>query len=133
MAISTLTPVLLRANLSDSVLKEYEIVAARTGKPVEQVMSETLTRFASFEAVKPIILSDEERRTVESAVGRNISTSAELVRAVTRALAVTVEGTEVPISQYLMDRLRSRCIGADFEPFLRKTIKELLEGFAGLR
>jgi hypothetical protein len=130
MAISTLAP---RISLSDSVLQEYEIVAARKGKPVEQVMSETLTRFASFESVKPIILTDEERRTVESSIGRNITTSTELVRAVTRAMSVSVEGISVPLGQFLLDRLTTRCIGADFEPFIRKTVKELLEGYVGIR
>lgn len=129
----TATPILLRANLSDSILQQYEITAARSGKTVEQVMSETLTRFADIDSAKPIILMDAERQSVERAIGKNISTGAELVRTVLRAVSVSVDGAEIALSQYLLDRLKSRCIGVDFEPFIRKTVVRLLEEYAGAR
>ena len=131
--MSTITPVLLRASLSDPVMRQYEIASARSGKPLEQVMSETLTRFADVDSAKPIILSDAERRTIEQALGRNFTTGAELARAVVRAASINVDDVEIPLSQHLLDRLKTRCIGVDFETFIKKTVKQALEEFCGLR
>jgi hypothetical protein len=80
-----------------------------------------------------VILTDLERQAIEQAVGKNITTGSDVVRIVTRAVSISVNECEIPLSQYLLDRLKSRCIGMDFDAFLRKTIKNLLEEFAGLR
>jgi hypothetical protein len=126
----TATTILLRADLSDPIRESYEITAARTGKTIEAVMSETLTRYAGLDSAKPVILTDLERQAI---VGKNITTGSDVVRIVTRAVSISVNECEIPLSQYLLDRLKSRCIGMDFDAFLRKTIKNLLEEFAGLR
>ena len=131
--MSTATPLLFRAKLSDSIIKEYDIAAARRGITAEEVMSETLTRFADFESAKPLILSDAQRRSIEAALGKNLNTADDLVRAVIRTVSVAIDGTELQLSQYLLDRLRTRCIGVDFDVFVKRIIREQLEAYAGLR
>lgn len=127
------TKTLLRVEVSDSALEAYEIEAARRGRTVEEVVSERLVKFAHVDSTKPIVLDDKARQHIDKLLGRNFSTAAELVSAVQRALMCKIDEVEIPCSPYLLERLRTRCLGMEFPKFMQATVKRLLEEFAGLR
>jgi len=82
---------------------------------------------------KPIILDDTQRQILSGLAGRNLSTGKELVSFVTKISVLRLDECEVPVSAYLLDRLKSRCIGVEFNQFLSDLIKRLLEQHVGIR
>lgn len=124
----------IRVSLPSDIVRKYEDQAsARGGQPAEWLMSERLRQFASVNSQKPITIDDVTRRKIESLVGRNISTADELVAVVESAVSVRLDDMEIPMSLQLLARLRTRCIGIEFNKFLPPLIKRLLEEFTGLR
>jgi len=87
----------------------------------------------AVDSTKPLVLSDTARQHVEKLLGRNFATGDELASALQRALSLFVDGVEVPMTPYLLERLRSRAIGMDLDKFIAMTVKRLLEEFAGIR
>ncbi len=84
-------------------------------------------------AEKCIVVSPDDRQRIEKALGVNLSTSKELADRVERAMTVAVDGLTVQLSPYLLDRLKSRAIRVEWEPFIQKTVKRLLEEYVGIR
>ena len=83
--------------------------------------------------VKPLHISDDQRRRLEAALGKNFSHAHELVAMVERSMTIQVGETQVPLTPYLLDRLKSRCFGLPFDKFIERTVKQALEEFCGLR
>lgn len=134
LSMSTTTNgVTVRITISEEAFGKYEAQAKAQGKTLEQVLEHQLWRFQEVESTKPIILNDAARRHLDKLLARNLSTGDEIVSAVQRALSFTIDGIEIPASPYLLERLRSRCIGMEFGKFLQTTVKRLLEEYAGLR
>lgn len=131
MNLSTKT--LLRVPVSESVAQALESQAVKRGKSVEEVAEEKLLWFANVDSTKPLILSDTSRQHLEKLLARNFSTADELVSSIQRALLCRIDDVEIPCSPYLLERLRTRCIGMDFGKFIQSTVKKLLEEYAGLR
>lgn len=124
---------MVRVGVTDSVLAQYDAEAARRGKTVEEVITERLTKFAHVDSTKPIVLDDKARQHIEKILARNFTTADELVSYIQRALTCKIDEVEIPCSPYLLERLRTRCIGMEFPKFMQATIKKLLEEYAGLR
>src|SRR5215471_5453183 len=123
----------IQITLPQELLDIYHSIADRQEKSVEQMIEIQLYRYQDHESVKPIILSDISRRHLESLLGKNISTGDELVSILQRALTMRMDDIDVPLTLYLLDRLKSRCIGMEWEKFLPFTIKRLVEEFVGVR
>ncbi len=103
------------------------------GAPVEKVIQRKLLQFASSNSTKPLVIDDLARQHLEKLLARNLTTADELVSAMQRALSVRIDNVEIPLTPYLLDRLKSRAIGVEFNTFLTQTIKRLLEEFVNLR
>jgi len=101
-------------------------------KQVQELIEKSKSTPADIMA-KSILVLDEDRRRIEKAIGHNVSTSKELADRIERALSVSVDGMMIPLSPYLLDRLKSRAIRVDWDKFVPMTIKRLLEEFCGLR
>lgn len=130
----TITVTTFRTPVPDDVAAQYDSVAGRLGKPIEEVLSRQLSRFAPYvESTKPIVVPDEDRQKLEQLLGKNISDSSQLVRLVVHMVSVGVNGVEIELTPYLLDRLKSRCYGMEFDKFLSMTIRRALEEYAGLR
>lgn len=127
------TKTLLRVPVSESTVQTLEAQAAKRGKTVEEIVEERLFRFADVDSTKPLIISDQARQHLEKLLARNFSTPDELVSAIQRALLCRIDEVEIPCSPYLLERLRTRCIGMEFPKFMQATVKKLLEEYAGLR
>jgi hypothetical protein len=124
---------MLRIPLSEETLQVLDEQATRANLPVEEFIAKKLPQITVSNSEKPIVLTDAERQRIEQLVGKNISTGEELIRVVEHALTVSLNGLSMTLTPYLLDRLKSRCIGMEFPAFMDRTIKRALEQFAGLR
>lgn len=82
---------------------------------------------------KTILVDEESRRRIEKALGANLTTPEELASRIERAMSINVDGVPVPLTPYLLDRLKSRAIRVDFQKFIVQTVTRLLQEFAGIR
>lgn len=114
-------------------MRVMEDEASTKHKTVEEVAADKLLRYGHVDSTKPIILDDRARQHIEKLLGRNLNSTDETVAAIQRALQVRIDNVHVPITPYLLDRLRTRCIGMDFDKFIVATITRLLQEFAGVR
>ncbi len=124
----------IRVSLPSETVKTYEEQAkARGDHPVEWLMAERLRLFAGTTSQKPLTIDDDTRRKIERIFGKNISTPEELLKLLERATEVDVDGIHIALAPNLLARLKSRCIGVDFEKFLPDLIRRHLEEYVGLR
>lgn len=124
---------LLRIPLSEELLKQLTEQAAQASIEVEDYIARKLPQIAISNSTKPIVVSDDERRVLERLLGKNMLTGGDLIKIVERAMNLSVAEASVPLTPYLLDRLKSRCFGMPFDRFMALTVKRLLEEFAGIR
>jgi len=117
----------------DDLLRKADEYAKRRGQSVEQILERQLYRYQDLESKKPITLDDVQRQHLEKLLGKNITTADELVSFVQRALNVQVGDIDLTLTPYLLDRLHTRCIGMEWDKFLRQIIVRALEEYCGLR
>ena len=127
------TLVSVRLSLPDTLVDKMESLAKSKNISLEDFLAHKLFKYQDDNSAKPIVLNDEERQQIERTVGRNVSSSTELVAAITKAMSVQAGGVDIGLTPFLLDRLHSRCIGMDFDKFMQLTVKRALEEFAGLR
>jgi len=124
---------LLRIPVAEDVYAQLEEQAKAAKKPVEYLIAERLPQLAQSNSVKPIVIKDEDRRKIEQLLGKNFTEPAELVRMIERAMVLKVGDADVPLTPYLLDRLKSRCFGMEFDKFIAFTVKRALEEYCGMR
>ncbi len=81
-----------------------------------------------------LLLSSADLSELSNLLGRNIASSDDLLlaaRNITTLSVNGVEGTDIVLEPYLLNRLKSRCLTNDFPTFIRERIKELLAGYCG--
>ena len=127
------THTLLRIPISEELIIQLEEQARAVQLPLEEFIAKRLPQIQKSNSEKPIVLTDTERQRIEQLVGRNISTGEELIRVIEHALQVSLNGLSMTLTPYLLDRLKTRCIGMEFPAFMDRTIKRALEQYAGLR
>ena len=119
--------------LPQDLIDKYHAIADRQQKTVEQAIETQLYKYQDVESSKPLTLNDQQRQHVEQLLGRNITTPDEFVSILQRKLDLFVDGVSITLTPYLLDRLRSRCIGMEWDKFLQMTIKRQIEEFVGVR
>lgn len=123
----------LNIAVPEDILDKYSKFALTKHRIANDVISEVLTRFSDNLEEKPIILSDNQRRQIESIIRVNLNDASELVEQVERLLTINVAGVQVRLSSRLAERLASRSIGVEYHRFVESTITRLLEEFVGMR
>lgn len=82
-----------------------------------------------------LCLSEYELGQLSMLLGRNIKDSDDLLLAARNMTTLSInglEGGDIVLDSYLLNRLKSRCASnVDFGGFVRDRIKELLAGYAG--
>lgn len=124
---------LLRIPVPEELYLELNRQADAAKKPVEYLIAERLGQIATSNSVKPLVITDENRRKLEAALGKNFSTPEELVRMVSLAMTVSVGEANIPINPTLLFRLQSRCFGMPFDKFIELTVTRALEEYCGMR
>ncbi len=83
----------------------------------------------------PVTLKEDDLAELSKLLGRNIKDSDDLLLAARNVTTLSVKGLEggdITLEPYLLNRLKSRCHPTqDFPEFLRERIKELLAGYCG--
>jgi len=129
MALQTL----LRIPVSGPIFEKFDEQAKALNKPIEYLIAERLPQLAEADSEKPIVINDGQRRRLETALGRNVSSADELVRAMEHSMTLDVGGIHIELTPYLVSRLKSRCFGMAFDQFMALTVKRGLEEYCGLR
>jgi len=119
--------------LPQDLIDKYHAIADRNHKTVEETIEAQLYKYQDVESTKPLTLNDAQRQYVEQLLGRNITTPDEFVSILQRKLDLFVDGVSITLTPYLLDRLRSRCIGMEWDKFLQMTVKRQIEEFVGVR
>lgn len=123
----------VRIEMPAEILAIYERQAKSRNIPVEWVMAERLRHYSAVPSQKPLVIDDESRRELESMLSRNFSSPDALVSSVSRIMTVRLDGLEIQLKPPLLDRLKYRCIGMEWHKFIKQTITQCLESFAGMR
>lgn len=126
-------PIRVSVFVREEVLNKADAIAKAKGKTVEQILEQQLYRFQDLESNKPIVLNDTARQHLEKLLGRNLTTADELVSHVQRALTTNIGDVDLQLTPYLLDRLRTRCIGMEWEKFIQQIVVRSLEEYCGLR
>ena len=84
---------------------------------------------------KLLMLREDVVAELSQLLGRNIADVDDLLLAARNVSTLSVDGIEggdITLDSYLLNRLKSRCpTNVDFGGFVRDRVKELLAGFAG--
>ena len=119
--------------LPQDLIDKYHAIADRQQKTVEQAIETQLYKYQDVESTKPLTLNDQQRQQVEQLLGVNISTADNFVSFLQRKFDLAVDNVNITLTPYLLDRLRSRCIGMEWDKFLQMTIKRQIEEYVGVR
>lgn len=80
-------------------------------------------------------LNDSQLSELSQLLGRNIADADDLLLAARNMTTLSIDGLEggdITLDSYLLNRLRSRCpTNVDFGGFVRDRVKELLAGYCG--
>jgi hypothetical protein len=77
-------------------------------------------------------LGTQDLEDLTNLLGRNIDSVDGLLAAAKAVTTLSVDGIDITLDSYLLNRLKSRCHPTqDFPQFVRDRVKELLSGYAG--
>ena len=125
--------VILRLEVDQEVLSQYQKQANKLGRTVEDVLSDRLVACQKHTAEKPLYITDEQRRVLEKYLTKNLSTPHALVMEVEHLTRINIAGTRINLPPPLLQRVESRCYGRKYPEVLREQVVEGLERFAGIR
>jgi len=114
-------------DLKPEVSDYYERQAAVEKKPLDQVFSDRLNDCVGHNAIRGLWFNDANRQALEKALQANVSAPEDVIRLVSRALALKIGPATVQISPLVLDRLKSRCNEADFGQWITGQVSKLLE------
>lgn len=122
-----------RVTLPSGILTEYELQATARGITLEALLSERLALALPYTASKPLYFSDDQRQQLEQLLGRNVLHTADALLQIRNAMSVRIERTVIKLKLNLLQKLKTRCIGMEWEKFLEQTTVHELERYVGLR
>jgi hypothetical protein len=129
--------VTLRVSVPQPILDQYEEQATQLGVPVEDILSVRLQNCVTLNDNRPIYFTDDQRRELDSLMGKNLRDAADLIKWVRKVLSVRVNDGQkthiIALKPTLVQRLKTRCFGKPFPAFLKDTTIIELERFVGLR
>lgn len=132
-AASTGTHVQLRIVVPEEILDQYQKQADVLGIDVELVAGARLAQCVRHTAQKPLYFDDDERRELERILGKNATTTRDMIVQIRNSIAVKINNLKIALRPALLSRLKSRCLGMQWESFLEKVIVEDLERYVGMR
>ena len=125
--------VVARLSIPVQVLSEYERQAGATGLRLEDVLAARLQTAVDYTASKPLYFSDSDCQALEKILGKNVLHTADALIQVRNAMSVRVQKVIITLSVGLLAKLKSRCIGMEWESFLKQTVTQQLERYVGMR
>jgi len=119
--------------LPDNLYEAYERMAVETRMDIEDLLAKRLAAATTHDAAKPIYFNDAERQQLEQMLGKNVSSARDVLSLVRNCVAVRINGLKITLKPSLLSRLKTRCLGMQWDKFLEKIIVEDLERYVGVR
>lgn len=113
--------------INDELYEQYQKMA--TNGDVEKTIEFQLKTFADVKPGSRIwVLSNKERVQIEKLLGKSIDTGADLIKELTKALKVRVDGVELEVSPDTLALLHAQAKfeGADEKAFTKQKLEESL-------
>ena len=130
----TASEYIVRLSLPESLITTYEKEAERVGKPLDEFIAQHLRKTRALLAQeKPLIVTDADRRRIETALAKGFNDGSQLADACSKLTAINVNGLDVNVSEQVIERLKTRCYGMTFDEFVQATVQRLLETEVGIR
>lgn len=126
----------LRIQLPTAVAEHYQAIADHTGKALEELLSERLTTTADYyddDPGRPLHFNHSERQELETLLGKNVFSTRDALVLIRNAVSLRTGNHKIALKPELLQKLKSRAIGMDWESFLAQTVTQELERFVGLR
>lgn len=127
------TQVRFSISLPEPLYDRYAVRAAQYNRTPEEEIVLRLQRCADHTADTPIYLNDQDRKELCALTGKLIANSTSLVQFVRNLMSLQVEHVEVPLSEQLVSRLKTRQFGHTWPEHIRYHVVDALEQFVGLR
>src|SRR5215475_3519483 len=122
----------LRVQIPTPVAEHYQAIADQTGKAVEDILSERLVTTVDYydeEPGRPLHFTNNERQELEQLLGKNVFSTRDALVLVRNSLSIRTGNHKIQLKPELLTRLKSRCIGVEWEDFLVQTVTRELERF----
>jgi len=120
--------------LPAKVRADYEKEASEYGVELEELLASRLRECVTYNATKPLYFNDQQRRELESILGRNMDKPASVLAVLRNNLTVTINGLTITFAPNLLERLRTRAPkAADFKTWLQTMVTQWSESYCGLR
>jgi hypothetical protein len=125
--------IVFKLRLPEPLYDKLSLRATKFGRTVEEEIALRLRDTQDYTSIQPIYLTDEDRAALTQIAGKMIRTAADLMTWASQLTTLHVEGVDVPLTQTLVTRLKSRQFGVTWPEHVRRTVTECLEQFCGMR
>ena len=119
--------------IPEAVLSAYEDQAVERKRPVEDVLTERLSKCLSHLDQNPIYLSDKEVSELSQIATQQITCAADLIQWAKQLTTFKVGEVEVPLSATLVKRLETRRFGKTWNQVMNDLVTDGLEKAVGMR
>jgi hypothetical protein len=127
----------LRVSLPTTIADHYQAIADMFGKALEDVISERLTTTADYyddDPGRPLHFNQAERQDLEKILGKNVFSTRDALVMVRNAVSLRIgNNLKITLRPELLQKLKSRCLGMEWDAFISQTVVQELERFVGLR
>jgi predicted HTH transcriptional regulator len=126
----------LRISLPTTIADHYQAIADMFGKALEDVVSERLTTTADYyedDPGRPLHFNQAERQELEKILGKNVFSTRDALVMIRNAVSLRIGSQKITLRPELLQKLKTRCLGMDWEAFITQTVTQELERFVGLR
>src|SRR5262245_40233969 len=98
----------VRVTLSPELLARYEQQARSAGVDVERLLADRLAMAVGQQDQKPLYFGDADRQKIEALLNQNFSKPAEVIKALSRAVELRINGVSVNVPPDVLERLKTR-------------------------
>lgn len=126
----------LRISIPSHIADHYDAISDVSGKTTEEVIAERLTTTADYyedEPGRPLHFNQAERQELEKLLAKNVFSTRDALVLIRNAMSVRLGSLKITLRPELLQKLKSRCLGMEWEAFITQTVTQELERFVGLR
>lgn len=126
----------LRIQIPSDIADHYQAIADISGKNVEDIIAERLTTCADYyddDPGRPLHFNQQERQELEKLLAKNVFNTRDALVLIRNAMSLRLANQKITLKPELLQRLKSRCIGMEWDTFVLQTVTQELERFAQMR
>lgn len=123
----------LRLLLSDEVINDYQAQADALHIRLEDLLARRLTASVDHTSSKALYFDDRDRSELEQLLGKNILNTKDVLTLIRSAMTVRIHNLKVVLKPAILTRLKTRCLGMEWEKFIEQRVVQALEQYVGMR